>query len=136
MTDPSSRRDGSYYAEIGGAPTFERLVAKFYEGVADDPILRPLYPEEDLGSAELRLRMFLEQYWGGPNTYSELRGHPRLRMRHQPFVIGDVERDRWLHHMSIALDSISLTADQRQRFWAYLVMAAHTMVNAADNASQ
>lgn len=136
MTDPASRSDGSFYAEIGGTRTFEKIVATFYAGVADDPILRPLYPEEDLGPAAIRFQLFLEQYWGGPGTYSELRGHPRLRMRHQPFVIGEVERDRWLHHMGVGLDSVSLTAEQRQTFWAYLVMAAHAMVNAPQNASQ
>jgi hemoglobin len=84
-----------FYAEVGGAPVFRKIVARFYEQVREDEILRPLYPEEDLGPAEERLRMFLEQYWGGPRTYSDQRGHPRLRMRHAPFRIGLIERDAW-----------------------------------------
>ena len=86
----------TFYDEIGGHPTFVALVGGFYRRVADDPVLRPLYPEDDLGPAEIRFRMFLEQYWGGPRTYSDQRGHPRLRMRHLPFVIGVAERDAWL----------------------------------------
>ena len=98
MTNPAvDPRD--FYAEVGGAPVFERIVARFYEQVRDDEILRPIYPEEDLGPAEVRLRMFLEQYWGGPRTYSEQRGHPRLRMRHAPFRIGPIERDAWLRNL-------------------------------------
>ncbi|HEU4465099.1 MAG TPA: globin, partial [Agromyces sp.] len=85
----------SFYDEIGGRDTFVRLVHEFYRGVADDPVLRPMYPEEDLGPAEDRLRMFLEQYWGGPTTYSDERGHPRLRMRHLPFKVNPDARDRW-----------------------------------------
>ncbi|MBD3784352.1 MAG: globin [Micrococcales bacterium] len=89
----------SLYEEVGGAPTFERLVHAFYEGVAADPPLRALYPEEDLAPAERRLRMFLTQYFGGPSTYSEERGHPRLRMRHAPFPVTLDMRDRWMRHM-------------------------------------
>ena len=136
MTEPTSPYAGSFWAEIGGSPTFEKIIATFYRGVATDPILRPLYPEEDLGPAEIRFRLFLEQYWGGPNAYSQLRGHPRLRMRHQPFAIGETERDRWLHHMSVGLDSVSLTDEQRQTFWTYLVMTAHALVNAPESASR
>lgn len=130
MTDPKTRRDGSFYDEIGGTATFRQLVAKFYEGVATDEVLRPLYPEQDLGPAHVRLQMFLEQYWGGPGTYSQLRGHPRLRMRHVPFRIGEIERDRWLGHMHDALDSINLTEAQRDTMWSYLVMAANSLINA------
>jgi hemoglobin len=119
----------SFYDAIGGAPVFRKLVHEFYRGVADDPVLRPLYPDEDLGPAEERLRLFLEQYWGGPRTYSDSRGHPRLRMRHAPFVIGPVERDAWLAHMRAALDSLDLPKDQHDLLWDYLERAAYFMVN-------
>src|SRR5256885_16724005 len=98
----------TFYEAVGGAPTFRKLVALFYQGVAADPVLRPLYPEEDLGPAEERLRLFLIQYWGGPRTYGERRGHPRLRMRHVPFPIGGPERDAWLAHMRTAVDELGL----------------------------
>lgn len=120
---------GTFYAEIGGHPTFQRIVHRFYQEVAVDPILRPLYPEADLGPAEVRLRMFLEQYWGGPRTYSQQRGHPRLRMRHVPFVIGPAERDAWLRAMRTAVDEAELTKEQDERLWNYLVMAANMLVN-------
>ncbi|MEU4576946.1 globin [Nonomuraea sp. ATR24] len=119
----------SFYEAVGGEETFRRLVHRFYEGVADDPLLRPLYPEEDLTGAEDRLRGFLIQYWGGPNTYSQQRGHPRLRMRHVPFVIGEAERDAWLKHMRDAVDSLELPEDQDKRLWDYLVYAAQSLVN-------
>jgi hemoglobin len=106
------------------------LVHRFYAGVAQDPELRPMYPEEDLSGAEDRLRMFLQQYWGGPTTYSEQRGHPRLRMRHVGFRIGLHERDLWLRHMRAALDSLELDPELEGPLWAYLEMAAHSMVNA------
>jgi hemoglobin len=119
----------SFYDEIGGHETFVVLVARFYQAVRENQALRDLYPEEDLGPAEIRLRMFLEQYWGGPRTYSDQRGHPRLRMRHAPFRIGPAERDAWLDAMTFALDGIELTAPQRHRLWEYLTMAADSMVN-------
>jgi hemoglobin len=119
----------SFYAEVGGAPVFDKLVARFYEQVADDPVLRPLYPEEDLGPAEDRLRMFLEQYWGGPRTYSEQRGHPRLRMRHAPFKVGPIERDAWLRCMRVAVDEAGLDDQHRAMLWQYLEFAAASMVN-------
>ena len=122
----------TFYEAVGGAPTFRRLVAAFYAGVADDPVLRPLYPEADLGGAEERLRMFLEQYWGGPGTYSELRGHPRLRMRHAPFRVGPAERDAWLNHMRAAVDSLDLDPVHRSTLWEYLERAAWHMVNTLD----
>ena len=118
---------------IGGEPTFRKLVDDFYAGVADDPILRPLYPEADLSSAAERLRLFLIQYWGGPRTYSERRGHPRLRMRHAPFAIGPAERDAWLRHMRDAVDSLQLPPEQEQPLWNYLEMAAHSMQNRWDS---
>jgi hemoglobin len=117
---------------MGGAEAFQRLVHRFYAGVADDPVLRPLYPEQDLGPAEERLRMFLEQYWGGPKTYSEQRGHPRLRMRHAPFRITSVERDAWLRNMGEAVDELGLDPEPRAMLWDYLEHAAQFMVNAPD----
>jgi hemoglobin len=96
------------YDVVGGEAFFARLVDTFYAGVADDPVLLRLYPEApDLSGARRRLRMFLVQYWGGPTTYSDERGHPRLRMRHLPFHIGGEERDRWLEHMSRAVDTVT-----------------------------
>ena len=118
-----------FFAEVGGADTFHKLVARFYAEVADDPVLRPLYPEQDLGPAEVRLRMFLEQYWGGPRTYSDQRGHPRLRMRHAPFRIGPIERDAWLRCMRVAVDEAGLDDAHRAQLWQYLEMAAASMVN-------
>ena len=119
----------SFYDEVGGGPTFEGIVSRFYAAVEQDPILRPLYPEADLGAAEVRLRMFLEQYWGGPRTYSDQRGHPRLRMRHAPFTIGLPERDAWLAAMSKAVAGAELSPEAHERLWSYLVMAADSMVN-------
>lgn len=127
MTAPDS-----FYDEVGGQPTFAGIVTRFYAVVEHDPILRPLYPEADLGPAEIRLRMFLEQYWGGPRTYSDQRGHPRLRMRHAPFVIGTAERDAWLSAMSKAVDGADLSPVAHERLWSYLVMAADSMVNSLD----
>ena len=120
------------YDDFGGHDFFVALVRDFYAGVADDEVLRPLYPEADLGPAELRLRMFLEQYWGGPTTYNDQRGHPRLRLRHGPFEIDENARDRWLGHMREALDVRSLPANLDDEMWRYLVMAAHAMVNVHD----
>jgi hemoglobin len=123
---PSAR---TFYAEIGGEPTFRALVARFYAGVREDPILRPMYPADDWDGAETRLRMFLEQYWGGPRTYSDNRGHPRLRMRHAPFAVDEKARDAWLSHMRDAVDSLELTAEQDATLWGYLEMAARSMQN-------
>ncbi|OBK18509.1 globin [Mycobacterium asiaticum] len=123
----------SFYDAIGGAQTFDAIVSRFYQQVAEDEILRPLYPEEDLTGAEERLRMFLEQYWGGPRTYSEQRGHPRLRMRHVPFRITALERDAWLRcmHTAVAsIDSQTLDDEHRRQLLQYLEMAAHSLVNA------
>ena len=117
------------YDEFGGEAFFAALVAEFYVGVSSDPELRAMYPEADLGPAERRLRMFLEQYWGGPRTYSDERGHPRLRMRHQPFGIDEYHRDLWLKHMRAALDKQQLPSELDDQMWEYLVMAAHAMVN-------
>ncbi|BCJ36777.1 hemoglobin-like protein HbO [Actinocatenispora thailandica] len=122
----------TFYDAVGGAPTFRKLVDEFYAGVADDPVLRPMYPEEDLGPAADRLRMFLEQYWGGPHTYSDQRGHPRLRMRHAPFRIGPVQRDAWLARMRSAVDSLGLAPEYEAELWTYLARAAEFMVNSPD----
>lgn len=119
----------SLYEEMGGRPTFEKLVSHFYALVAVDPILRPMYPDEDFKGAAERLLMFLEQYWGGPTTYSEQRGHPRLRMRHANFHIGEAERDVWLKHMQSAVKDLEMPDDLREELWNYLVMAANSMVN-------
>lgn len=122
----------SFYDAVGGADTFHRIVSRFYEQVADDEILRPLYPDDDMEGAETRLRMFLEQYWGGPRTYSDQRGHPRLRMRHNPFRIGPLERDAWLRcmHTAVAeIDSSTLDDEHRKALLDYLEMAAHSMMN-------
>jgi hemoglobin len=127
--DPTAR---TFFDLVGGEPTFRKLVDEFYAGVATDPLLRPMYPEEDMGPAAERLRMFLVQYWGGPGTYSEQRGHPRLRMRHAPFRIGLAERDAWLAHMRRAVDSLGLPADQETMLWDYLERAAFFMVNQLD----
>jgi hemoglobin len=119
----------SLYEQIGGEPVFRRLVHRFYQEVAADPELRPVYPSKDLGPAEEHLRLFLIQYWGGPQTYNELRGHPRLRMRHVRFHISERERDAWLRHMRTALDELALDPDHDQQLWEYLTMAAHSLVN-------
>ncbi|WP_067461108.1 globin [Actinomadura macra] len=120
----------TFYEAVGGEETFHKLVHRFYQGVAEDPTLRALYPEEDLGPAEERLRLFLIQYWGGPNTYSQQRGHPRLRMRHVPFVIGEAERVAWLRHMRVAVDELELPEQLEKMLWDYFTMAARSMVNA------
>ena len=121
----------SFYDAVGGEETFRRLVHRFYQEVANDPELRPVYPSRNLGPAEEHLRLFLMQYWGGPSTYNELRGHPRLRMRHVHFHIGETERDLWLKHMRTALDELDLPPALDAQFWDYLVMAAHSLVNVA-----
>ncbi|NED97471.1 globin [Phytoactinopolyspora alkaliphila] len=119
----------NFYDAVGGRETFARLVHLFYQGVANDPELRAMYPEEDLGPAEERLLLFLEQYWGGPTTYSDQRGHPRLRMRHAPFKVNPAARDRWLLHMKAAVDQLDLAPMHRATLWDYLERAAHSMVN-------
>jgi hemoglobin len=119
----------TFYEAVGGEPTFRKLVDVFYAGVAQDPLLRPMYPEEDLGPAADRLTLFLIQYWGGPHTYSAQRGHPRLRMRHAPFRIGPAERDAWLRHMRNAVDSLDLPPELAGPLWEYLERAAYFLVN-------
>jgi hemoglobin len=124
--------DRSLFDLAGGMPFFEALVGRFYEGVADDPVLRPLYPEADLAGARHRLTLFLAQYWGGPTTYSERRGHPRLRMRHAPFAVTQKAKDHWLRHFRAALDEADLTPEQHAQFWDYVTHAAQFMVNALE----
>lgn len=129
---PEPTAERTPFDAMGGHDTFARLVATFYRGVAGDPELRALYPEADLGPAEERLRLFLEQYWGGPTTYSQTRGHPRLRMRHLPFAVTPSQRDRWLTHMLAAVDTVALPPDLDATLRDYLIRAAHSLVNAEE----
>lgn len=117
------------YEQVGGEPVFRQLVNVFYEGVADDPVLRPLYPDSDLGPARERLFLFLSQYWGGPTTYSDTRGHPRLRMRHAGWQIGTRERDAWLSHMRSSLARVDVPDEHRAAIWEHLERAAQTLLN-------
>ena len=120
---------GNVFEAAGGEETFKLLVGRFYARVAEDPILRPVYPEADLAGATERLTLFLIQYWGGPSTYSERRGHPRLRLRHQPFAIGQAERDAWLGHMTAAVDSLELAPAVRKALLDYFETASTAMIN-------
>ena len=121
------------YDLMGGEEFFTTLVHRFYQGVSTDPVLAPMYPSADMAGAERRLRMFLTQYWGGPTTYSDERGHPRLRMRHAPYAVDDTARDHWLDRMREALDQttadLGLDPALEQELWRYLVGAAIAMVN-------
>lgn len=123
----------TFYDDIGGHEVFVTLVQRFYDGVRHDDLLAPMYPDADFDGAAWRLRTFLEQYWGGPATYSENRGHPRLRMRHAPFPITPQARDRWLAHMRAALISLELAPLHEAMFWDYLERAAHAMVNSGES---
>jgi len=123
-TDPQT-----LYHRAGGSPFFEALVGRFYDGVETDPLLRPVYPEPDLAGARHRLTLFLIQYWGGPTTYDQERGHPRLRMRHAPFAIGAEERDRWLLHMRAAVAELAPRDDVAAELERYFTMAAEAMRN-------
>jgi hemoglobin len=118
----------TFYDLVGGHETFVQLVDVFYAGVEQDPVLRPMYPD-DLGPAADRLRGFLEQYWGGPTTYSAERGHPRLRMRHAPFRVDTDARERWLTHMRAAVESLHLAPPLESTLWDYLERAAWSMTN-------
>ena len=117
------------FEAAGGEETFRALVQRFYARVQTDPVLRPVYPEADLSSAAERLTLFLIQYWGGPSTYSELRGHPRLRLRHQPFAIGQTERDAWMGHMHAAVESLDLAPGVRKALLDYFETASTAMIN-------
>ena len=126
----SDEQQQTLYDRVGGDEFFTRLVDEFYDGVATDDVLLPLYPEpDDLGPARRRLALFLAQYWGGPMTYNDERGHPRLRMRHFPFHIGPLERDRWLHHMIVAVDRVSPDEEVRTMLLHYFVPAAEHLRN-------
>ncbi|MEV4847271.1 globin [Micromonospora matsumotoense] len=131
--DPRPVPSTTLFEAVGGEPTFRRLVDRFYAGIATDPLLRPMYPEDDLGPAAERMTLFLMQYWGGPNTYSAQRGHPRLRMRHAPFRIGPAERDAWLRHMRRAVDELALPPEIDAALWDYLERAAYFMVNVMED---
>jgi hemoglobin len=122
------------FEAAGGDNTFEKLVRSFYARVAGDPVLRAVYPEEDLAGATERLTLFLIQYWGGPNTYSRERGHPRLRMRHAPFAIGRRERDAWLRHMQAAVDELDVTPNVRKALLDYFETASTAMINTGGDA--
>ncbi|WP_336659655.1 globin [Leucobacter sp. USHLN153] len=117
------------WSQVGGTETFRRIAEAFYRGVREDEVLSPMYPDADWEGATWRLQAFLEQYWGGPTTYSERRGHPRLRMRHQPFAVTPDARDRWLKHMFAALDEVALPPMHDAAFRDYVERAAHAMVN-------
>ena len=132
MTIQDENTAQTFYDEIGGMPTIRKIVDRFYEGVATDEVLRPLYPEADLAPAAERFTLFLAQYWGGPTTYSDNRGHPRLRMRHAPFAVTPTARDHWLRHFRDGLDAANLTPEQDAKFWDYVTHAAQFMVNSFD----
>ncbi len=119
----------TFFERVGGEAVFQKLATEFYRVVSRDPLLSPMYPPDDMAGAERRLRMFLEQYWGGPDTYQQERGHPRLRMRHAQFPIGPKARDAWLSHMRVAVDSLKLSPADDAELWDYLQRAAHAMLN-------
>ena len=122
--------DATLYDRAGGLPFFERLVDRFYEGVITDSVLWPLYPDHsDLVGARRRLTLFLAQYWGGPTTYMDERGHPRLRMRHMPFVVGPLERDRWLVHMAAAIEEVCDDEGVKAELFGYFIPAAEHLRN-------
>jgi hemoglobin len=131
-TSASGQQEQTFYDAIGGHPTIARIVEVFYAGVADDEVLRPLYPEEDLTDAQERFTLFLVQYWGGPTTYSDTRGHPRLRMRHAPFAVTPLAKEHWLRHFRDGLDAVDLPAALDAQFWDYVTHAAQFMVNTFD----
>lgn len=122
----------TFYEQIGGEEFFTQLVDHFYDAVAQDPVLRPMYVEQDLTNARRHLALFLSQYWGGPSTYQEERGHPRLRMRHVPFAIDADARERWIACMKQALLKMNPEAHLRDELWTYLVSAAFALQNIED----
>ena len=134
MSQGGESVQGNFWEQVGGRATFEKLVRAFYDGIRTDEVLLPMYPEQpDLEGAIQRLTGFLEQYWGGPTTYSEERGHPRLRMRHMPFKVNPDARDRWLKHMRAAVDTLQLSPLHDATLWAYLDRAAQAMVNTPED---
>ncbi len=122
----------SFYEQVGGEAFFADLTSQFYAVVATDPVLRPMYPDDDMKGAAQRLQWFLSQYWGGPTTYQENRGHPRLRMRHSQFTIGIAARDAWLRAMKTAVDGVEIKEELKEQLWDYLELAADAMVNQPD----
>jgi hemoglobin len=128
-TSPGGQHEQTFYDAIGGFDTIARIVARFYAGVAEDEVLRSLYPEEDLTDAQERFTLFLVQYWGGPTTYGDTRGHPRLRMRHAPFAVTPRAKEHWLTHFRAGLDEADLPPDLDAQFWDYVTHAAQFMVN-------
>jgi hemoglobin len=122
----------NFYEQVGGDAFFADLTSQFYAVVATDPILRPMYPDDDMKGAAQRLQWFLSQYWGGPTTYQENRGHPRLRMRHSQFTIGIAARDAWLRAMKTAIDGVEIKEELKEQLWDYLELAADAMVNQPD----
>ncbi|WP_062307781.1 globin [Demequina subtropica] len=126
---PTQTESQSFFEAVGGHATFEAIVRRFYDGVEHDPVLKPMYPADDMEGAVQRLTMFLEQYWGGPTTYSEQRGHPRLRMRHMPFKVNPDARDRWIACMREAVARQDLAPLHAVTLMDYLERAAHSMVN-------
>ena len=129
---PAQGEGQSFFDAVGGHETFAGIVHRFYDGVKDDDILAPMYPSHDMDGAVERLTLFLEQYWGGPTTYSDTRGHPRLRMRHQPFHVNPEARDRWVLHMRAAVDAAGLSPLHASTLLDYLERAAHSMINTFD----
>jgi len=131
-TQSPAEPEQTFYDAIGGYDTIARIVDRFYAGVAQDEVLRPLYPEADLAPAQERFTLFLVQYWGGPTTYSERRGHPRLRMRHAPFAVTPLAKEHWLRHFRAGLDEAALPPELDAQFWDYVLHAAQFMVNTFD----
>lgn len=125
--------DESFFTAVGGHDTFKAIVDAFYDDVAEDEVLRPMYPEDDMSGARVRLQMFLEQYWGGPTTYSDTRGHPRLRMRHADYKINADARDRWLTHMRMAVLKVKLSPMHESMLLDYVERAAHSLLNSFDD---
>lgn len=125
----TNSEEQTFFEAIGGRATIDVIVEVFYQGVASDEVMKEMYPEEDLGPAAERLAMFLEQYWGGSNTYSQRRGHPRLRMRHAPYIVNADARDRWLKHFRAGLDAARLEPELDAQFWEYVTRAAEFMMN-------
>jgi len=126
---PTQAEGQSFFDAIGGHPTFSRIVRSFYDGVAADPVLGPMYPANDMDGAVERLTLFLEQYWGGPTTYSDRRGHPRLRMRHVAFHVNPEARDHWVSLMRAAVEGAGLSPLHQATLLDYLERAAHSMIN-------
>jgi hemoglobin len=133
-TSAGGQREQTFYDAIGGYPTIAKIVDRFYAGVAEDEVLRPLYPEDDLSAAAERFTLFLVQYWGGPTTYSDTRGHPRLRMRHAPFAVTVLAKEHWLRRFRAGLDEANLPPELDAQFWDYVTHAAQFMVNTFEDA--